>query len=187
MADWRGVLDQLVRARGRALFGYAYVLTGDRDDAEDLLQDALVRAFRSGRHASSLDAAHVYVKRAIATGFIDRSRRAAARPRTVSVSADLHEWAAAAGLEPDHAYRVDAAIDLQSALAHLAPRERACTVMRYLDDMPVDQIADILGLAPGSVKRYLSDARAHLRHLLPQLDLTDAESVPVTITERAER
>lgn len=75
--------------RGRALFGYAYALTGDRYDAEDLLQDALVRAFRSGRTASSLDAAHVYVKRAIATAFIDRSRRLAVRPLISGTGGDL--------------------------------------------------------------------------------------------------
>ena len=103
MSAWRSLLDQLMRERGRALFGYAYALTGDRYDAEDLLQDALVRAFRSGRTASSLDAAHVYVKRAIATAFIDRSRRAAVRPLISGTGGDLQDWVWALPTSPDHA------------------------------------------------------------------------------------
>lgn len=173
------MLDTLVRERGRALFGYAYALTGDRHDADDLLQDALVRAFRSGRHASSLDAAHVYVKRAIATAFIDRSRRLAARPLTSGTGGDLHEWVWALPDSPDHARDVESALDLQSALLILTPRERACIVLRFMDDLTVSAVADTLGLAPGTVKRYLSDARAKLREMLPDLDLDDAETTSV--------
>lgn len=179
MSAWRGLLDQLVRERGRALFGYAYVLTGDRYDAEDLLQDALVRAFRSGRTASSLNGAHVYVKRAIATAFIDRSRRLAVRPLISGTGGDLQDWVWGLPISPDHAADVESALDLQSALLVLAPRERACMVLRFMDDLTVDAVADTLGLAPGTVKRYLSDARAKLREVLPGLDLDDAETVSV--------
>ncbi len=179
MSAWRVMLDQLVHERGRALFGYAYALTGDRYDAEDLLQDALVRAFRSGRTASSVDAAHIYVKRAIATAFIDRSRRLAARPLISGTGGDLQEWVWNLPISPDHAGDVESALDLQSALLILAPRERVCMVLRFMDDMTVDAVADTLGLAPGTVKRYLSDARAKLREVLPELDLGEAETASV--------
>lgn len=179
MSAWRGLLDQLVRERGRALFGYAYALTGDRYDAEDLLQDALVRAFRSGRTASSLNAAHVYVKRAITTAFIDRSRRMAARPLISGTGGDLQDWVWALPDSPDHAADVESALDLQSALLTLAPRERACMVLRFMDDLTVDAVADTLGLAPGTVKRYLSDAKEKLREVLPGLDLDGEETVSI--------
>lgn len=187
MSAWRSLLEQLVRERGRALFGYAYALTGNRHDAEDLLQEALVRAFRSGRTASSLDAAHVYVKKAIATGFIDRSRRAAARPAASSTGSDLRDWAGALTPSPDHAADVESAVDLQAALLTLAPRERACIVLRFMDDLTVEGVADTLGLAPGTVKRYLSDAREKLRLVLPGLDLTDDDTVAVETRERRGR
>ncbi|WNM24433.1 RNA polymerase sigma factor [Demequina capsici] len=145
MSEWRGTLDQLVRERGRALFGYAYVLTGDRHDAEDLLQEALVRAFRAGAKARSVEVAHAYVKRSIATTFIDRSRRAAARPRSVGVGSDLREWGRVMASVPDHATRVELAVDLQSALLQLPPRERACIVLRFMEDMAVDAVAEALG------------------------------------------
>ncbi|MDN4473834.1 RNA polymerase sigma factor [Demequina zhanjiangensis] len=184
MSDWRGMLDAVVRERGRALFGYAYVLTGDRDQAEDLLQDALVRAFRSGRRASSVEAAQAYVKRAIATAFIDRARRAAARP---VAGGDLQDWVAYTPKTPDHAPRVEAALDLQSALLTLPPRERACVVLRYMDDMTVAAVADTLGLAQGTVKRYLSDAVGRLKEAMPEVVFAESESVPVDVREGGAR
>jgi len=175
MSTWRSILEQLVRERGRALFGYAYVLTGDREAAQDLVQDALVRAFKGGRVSTSLDAAHVYVKKAIATSFIDRSRRAAVRPRSVDGALIDVAWPL-----PDHSSGSDASIDLQAAVLGLAPRERACIVMRYMEDMRVDEIAAALGLAPGTVKRYLHEAILRLRAALPELEFSDFDTTDVT-------
>lgn len=56
--------------------------------------------------------------------------------------------------------------DLRSALAMLSPRQRACVVLHYYEDLSVAQVAEVLGCAPGAVKRYLSDARARLEPLL---------------------
>src|SRR4051812_9116408 len=110
MSDWSATLDLLVRERGGALFGYAYVLTGSAVGAEDLLQDALIRTFRSGRGTRDLNSAHAYVKRAITTTFIDSGRRSAARPLTVT------ERALERATTPDHSAASDAATDLQAAL-----------------------------------------------------------------------
>jgi len=173
MSDWATTLDTLLRERGSALFGYAYVLTGSAPAAEDLLQDALVRTFRTGSGSRGLDSAHAYVKRAIATAFIDQGRRSAARPRTVTN----------AGLEaaptPDHAAASDAATDLHAALLTLPPRERACVVLHYLEDLPVARVAAELKLAEGSVKRYLSDGVNRLRALDAQIDFTESHTIPV--------
>ena len=169
-----------MRERGQALFGYAYVLTGDRYEAEDLLQEALVRAFRSGRHASTLDAAHVYVKKAIGTAFIDRSRRTAARPRVVGQVADFAEPASAPWALEDG---VHGAMDLQAALLSLGSRARACIVLRYMEDLRVEEIANVLGIAPGTVKRYLADAIVRLRANFPELEFADRDLVDVKLTE----
>ena len=54
------------------------------------------------------------------------------------------------------------ALDVRRALQELAPRERACIVLRYFDDLTVPQIAASLGIAEGTVKRYLADASGKL-------------------------
>lgn len=166
---WSSVLDQLVRERGAALFGYAYVLTGSRADAEDLLHDALVRTFRRGRQARDLNSAHSYVKKAITTAFIDGHRRASVRPRRTD--ADIHDIPATAlAAREDHAAPASGMADLQAALLDLPRRERACVVLRHLEDWPVARIAAELGIAEGSVKRYISDGLARLRTTRPDLN-----------------
>ncbi|WP_084127396.1 RNA polymerase sigma factor [Demequina sp. NBRC 110054] len=167
---WSAVLDELMRERGSRLYGYAFVLTGDSADAEDLLQDALVRTFRRGRASTDLNSAHAYVKRAITTAFLDDRRRARRRPaRGPEDIGDLAVVPAAA-VESDRTTASDATADLHAALLTLPPRERACVVLRHLEDLSVRSIAGELDLAEGTVKRYLSDGLARLRTTHPDLD-----------------
>jgi RNA polymerase sigma-70 factor (ECF subfamily) len=79
----------------------------------------------------------------------------------------------------------DAVLDVRAALADLPPRERACTVLRFYDDLTVAQIAAQLGLAEGTVKRYLADASARLAGVLGDHD--DGDRVPVVTHSRTER
>ncbi|WP_062385995.1 RNA polymerase sigma factor [Demequina iriomotensis] len=155
MSSWRDTLEAVMRERGGALFAYAYVLTGDGDDAQDLVQEALVRAFRRRGAPQGIDAAHVYVKRAIQTTFIDTHRRAQARPQRDHREAER--------IAPDPTAAADTLDALMDAVTSLPPRERTCIVMRYLDGLNATAIAEELGLAPGSVRRYLHDGIATLR------------------------
>ena len=75
MRAWEDVLDDLVRHRGGALVRYATLLTGDRREAEDLVQDALLKSFGSGRALRDELAAEAYARRAILTIFLDGTRR----------------------------------------------------------------------------------------------------------------
>ncbi len=181
MSTWSQALDEVVRERGPALFGYAYVLTGDAHAADDLVQDALVRTFRSRRRVEGINATHAYVKKAITSAFIDKGRRASSRPRTVQ--GDINDPALAPfSTSPDHAGRVDQHADLHAAILALPPRERACVVLRYLEDLPVAAIAAELGIATGTVKRYLSDAVATLRVTCHDVDfsISAPETIPLT-------
>ncbi len=186
MSRWKDTLDALMRERAAALFGYAYVLTGDADAAEDLLQDALVRTFRVNRRSGTINEAHTYVKRAISTAFIDSHRRSEARPQRHPHDQGDFAQASAAHTSPhgsgdDLASLAAATMDLHAAILTLPPRERACVALRYLDDLPVASVAAELGLAPGTVKRYLSDGVARLRPLVDTTDFPehDPDSVPV--------
>lgn len=162
MDDWEHGLGELVRTRHRSLMGYAYLLSGDVQDAEDLVQDALVKVF-SRRSAPQPHAAEAYVRRAIYTIYLDGYRRRTrwSRIRHLTASADHQESTAPS---------TDAEIDVAAALQRLSPRQRACVLLRHYDDLTVPQIADELGIAEGTVRRHVADAHVALRGLLADLD-----------------
>jgi RNA polymerase sigma factor (sigma-70 family) len=149
---WQEVATTLVAQRGDALLRYAYLLCGSREDAADLVQDALVRTFGRPRGDFTPAGAEAYVRRAVLTGFLDGTRRAG-RWRSIRHLAAAQEEAAGS---PDER------LDVQGQLRRLSPRERACIVLRYWEDLTVDGIAERLGISAGTVKRYLSDAHAKL-------------------------
>ena len=152
-----------VAARQAALLRTAYLLTGHRQDAEDLVQVALIKTVP---HWARLDGdPDAYVRRVMVRENISRWRRR--RWREV-VGADLPEPAS----DPVDGGR---RVDLQRALADLAPRQRAVVVLRYLEDLSVAETADLLGISQGTVKSQASDALARLRKLLPDLALGEDE------------
>lgn len=170
MTDWRDVMAQLVDTRERALLGYAYLVCGNATQAQDLVQDALVRTFSKPRPGLTAVKAEGYVRRAITTVYIDGYRRQQ-RWRRVQHLFRTDESAI------DALAGVEAGSDVQAALATLPPRVRACVVLRYFDDLTVPQIAHQLGLAPGSVKRYLHDGLGQLQLALGPLE-DDRDSTP---------
>jgi RNA polymerase sigma factor (sigma-70 family) len=152
---WEQVLSRLVSERGEALTRYAYLLCGNRDDAVDLVQDALVKTFGRVRNGFGLTSGEAYVRRSILTTYLDGGRRTSRWRRIahLEVTPEYLESSAAA---------TDSRLDLAAELRKLSPRERACVVLRYYEDLKVDDIAEALGISSGAVKRYLSDALAKL-------------------------
>jgi len=190
VTPWQDALDELVRTRGRALAGYAYLLTGDTREAEDLVQDALVRTFTRGRGTREVASAEAYVRRAILTTYVDgfrRRRHWASIRHLAAVPEPTPGDGPHAGPEPV----VTTRIAVQQALAQLPPRERACIVLRHFEDMTVAQVADALSLSVGTVKRYLSDATRTLEAHLGPLAGDDDEPVrhtdEVLVTVRRSR
>ena len=156
MARWDAHLDALMRDRYAALLAYASMLTaGDRAHAEDVVHDAVVKVFARGRSFGTLEHAEYYTRRAIVSAFIDGTRRV---KRDRGLQARVVDRATMP--PPDDA--VASADAVRALLAQLPPRERACVVLRFYDDLTIAQTADRLGLAVGTVKRYLSDATARL-------------------------
>ncbi|HEY0117321.1 MAG TPA: sigma-70 family RNA polymerase sigma factor [Cellulomonas sp.] len=171
------MLDALVRDRGPALVGYGYLLTGNVREAEDLVQDSLVKVFSRGRPVHEVNSAEAYVRRTMLTTYIDDFRR---RRRWASIRhlvADADVTGPAAGPE----VVVTDRLAVHQALASLAPRERACVVLRYFDDLPIAEIASVLSLSQGAVKRYLSDGTRALEVRLGPLGEGGAphETAPV--------
>lgn len=174
MADWEQAFDHVARERGAALVRYAYLLCGDWNQAEDLVQDALVKAFSRGRSGLSIASAEAYVRRAIATTTID-GFRVQGRWRAVRHLFAVPDQATGA------ADAVGDRLDVARALAALSPRQRTCIVLRYYEDLPIAEIADVLGFAVGTAKRYLSDG---IRALEAQLGpLAEAAQTDSTFTD----
>jgi RNA polymerase sigma factor (sigma-70 family) len=152
---WQGVLATLVAERGDALTRYAWLICGNSDDAADLVQDALVKTFGRVRNGFTVRSAEAYVRRAILNAWLDRGRRSSRWRRIAHLTA-VAETAESADSASD------SRIDLMAELKSLSPRERACVVLRYYEDLTVDDIAERLSISPGAVKRYLSDGLAKL-------------------------
>ncbi|SDS86485.1 SigE family RNA polymerase sigma factor [Jiangella sp. DSM 45060] len=159
MASWEHVFTDLAETRGQALLRYAYLLTGDAAEAADLVQEALLRAFGRTTRGLTLESAEAYVRRAILTIHVDGRRRSGRWLRVRHLVAGRSDVAGPEGAVVNGA-------DLRSALASLSPRQRACVVLHYYEDLSVAQVSDVLGCTPGAVKRHLSDARARLEPLL---------------------
>lgn len=153
MADWESAFGELLVARGSALRSYAYLLTGDTAAASDLVQDALLRVFSRLRVGTDVVQLEGYVRRAMLNQYVDGRRRAKLwrDARHLLVNPPVHEDA-----------DVTTADEVRQALSTLSPKQRACVVLRYYEDLTVLEIADQLGCAEGTVKRHLADARAKL-------------------------
>jgi len=153
--EWENVVTRLVRERGDALTTYAYLISGSRDDASDLVQDALVKTFGRLRNGFTIASAEAYVRRAILNTYLDSGRR---RTRWRKIA----HLQATPDIDEARDAEVQSRVDLQAQLMRLRPRERACVVLRYYEDLKVDDIAEWLGISSGAVKRYLSDGLARL-------------------------
>lgn len=168
-ARWEDVAAQLVAERGDALTRYAYLISGNRDDASDLVHDALVKTFGRLRNGFSIASAEAYVRRAILNTYLDRGRRISRWRKIAHLTAEPETQSS-----PD--VDTEVRLDLQSQLMKLRPRERACIVLRYYEDLKVDDIAETLKISSGAVKRYLSDGLARMAVGLDHAEAQDLGS-----------
>lgn len=153
----RDGFEQYVAARRAALLRTAYLLTGQHEDAEDLVQVALVKAVpKWGRIAGDPEP---YVRRILVNENISRWRGRRWREQPADVLPEVVSDG------PD----LDRRAVLRRALLQLAPRQRAVVVLRYYDDLTERQTADLLGIRVGTVKSQARDALARLRDLVPDL------------------
>lgn len=147
-------LRQFVSARGAALSRAAYLLTGDHQAAEDLVQDTYVVLVRRWQKTGTVDP-DACVRRILYGRFVDDGRR-----RRVT------ELPTASPPDSDGA-AVDARVTLRDALARLTPRQRAVLVLRFYEDLTEVQAAATLGISANTVKSQTRLALRRLRDLAP--------------------
>lgn len=140
-----------------ALYRSAWLLCGDRHHAEDLVQEALAKVYERMRRrfAAPVDNPAAYAHRTLVTTFVSGRRR---RSSSEMPYADLPDAAAA-----DPSTGSDLRLSLRDALGGLSPVDRAVVVLRYLEDLSVEEVAARLDLTPGAVKNRSMRALARLR------------------------
>jgi RNA polymerase sigma-70 factor (sigma-E family) len=134
----------------------AFLLCGDWHAAEDLVQATLAKVFVSGRRIRRREAAHAYAARTLVNIYLTDKRLK--RSSEVLIS-QLPE-------HPAEPRSPELRMVVLQALAALPPGARAVVVLRYWDDLSVEQAAAVLGCSPGTVKSQSARALDKLRVLL---------------------
>jgi RNA polymerase sigma-70 factor (sigma-E family) len=147
---------EFVATRSAVLLRTAYLLTGDRHLAEDLLQTALIKAYPLWGGIREPRAAESYVRTAMVRTLINwRKRRAWTRERVAAEPPDTASmWSGD---------DVDSRVRLWPIVLTLPPRQRAVIVLRYYEDLTEPQTAAVLGCSTGAVKSHHARAMRTLR------------------------
>jgi len=146
-----------VAARSSSLQRSAWLLTGDQHMAEDLLQASLAAVWprwsQVVRHGGDAEA---YVRKVLYTTYVSWWRR---RSWHEKPTAEVMERRSGVDVAAQVANRTA----LTAALAVLPPRQRAAVVLRYYDDLTINQAAEVLGISAGSVTTHVARALTALR------------------------
>jgi len=157
----RATFEEFARQELPGLLRYGVMLTGDRELAQDLVQDVMIKAHSHWRRIGAADHPRLYVKTMLTRTFISWRRRWAVRNITLSDDSVDGEP------EVDHALSIVDRDDVWQRLATLPRQQRAVLVLRYYEQLTDREIATMLGCTDGTVREYASRALATLR-----LDIT---------------
>ncbi|BAL88621.1 putative RNA polymerase ECF-subfamily sigma factor [Actinoplanes missouriensis 431] len=149
---------EYVTARVPVLRRLAYVLTGDGHRADDLVQQTITTLYLKWQRARAADNLDAYVRTMLIRGYVDEKRLAWSKVRLFR---HLPEP------EPVEETGAEDRQILRAALRRVPRQQRAVLVLRFFYDLPVDEVAGILGCTAGTVKSHTSRGLATLRRLLP--------------------
>jgi RNA polymerase sigma-70 factor (sigma-E family) len=161
MADF----DKFVAAHVDDLLRTAYLIVWDEGEAEDLVQECLLKVARRWPRVRRMEHPQAYARRILVNLALDGARRRAQRRRELEP-----------GTPPilsaiDPLQTIETRAELLQALGQLHERQRAVLVLRYFNDLTEAQVADVLGCSPGTVKSSASRGLARLREALQPVPL----------------
>jgi len=154
-----GSFDAYAAARTPALLRFAFLISRDRQVAEDLVQEAMSRAFQRWARIRRTDDPDVYVRKAVLNQLLSWRRRAG-WTREIAVADAPSLSAAGTGDPADEQAERDV---MWRMLATLSPQQRAVLVLRYYEDLDDHEIGRILSCSPATVRAHASRALGRLR------------------------
>ncbi len=143
--------DAFFRGEYPRLVAVGTALCGDREAARDMAQEALLRAYRAWPAVGAMERPGAWCRRVLVNLAIDRGRRSGREQRALARIGTTDEAPAAS--DDDRFW---------PAVRALPERQRAAVVLYYVEDQPIDVIAEVLGIATGTVKASLHAARTSL-------------------------
>jgi RNA polymerase sigma-70 factor (sigma-E family) len=151
--------DYVAYVQGRipALRRLAYHLSGDVHQADDLVQETIAKLYAAWGRVSSADGLDQYTRTTLVRAFLDERRRGWWRVRLFDAVPER------AGPPPSG---VEERVLLRAALDLVPPRQQAILVLRFLHDLPVAEVARLLGCSEGTVKSQTAHGLAMLRRVL---------------------
>lgn len=170
-ADQEAEFGEFVTGRTERLRVFAYLCCGDWHRAEDAVQTALIRLYGAWGRAQKASV-EAYVRRIIVNVLIDEHRLSWFRRVNIGGEEAGPSRAAVADGQ-----RTDERLMLTEALQRLPKRQRAAVVLRFWEDLPVEQTAQIMGCSTGAVKNLTMRGLATLRGLLTDTVLNDIRGV----------
>jgi RNA polymerase sigma-70 factor (sigma-E family) len=166
----RAEFERFAAVHAGGLLRNAYLMVGDRGEAEDLVQECLLRLARRWPRVRSMEHPGAYARRVLFNLALEGGRRRTRRHVELQAveqpHSDPRESATAAAVE--------ARADLVRALGELPARQRAVLVLRYFADLPEHEVAAILDCPAGTVKSNASRGLERLRQTLEPSTLPQA-------------
>ena len=164
---------RLVERHSRAVFRLAWRLTGNEHDAEDVVQETFLKAYRRLGQFQERAAFSSWLHRIAANCAYDLLRRRARRREELVESrgddpgGEPLDSLASDAPQPDRlAHSGEITRRVQAAMARLSPRERAAFALRHFEERPIREIAELLGIDEGAVKHCIFRAVRKLRPAL---------------------
>jgi RNA polymerase sigma-70 factor (ECF subfamily) len=153
-------LDELLRRHTTLVHGVCRRVLGDPDDALDAMQEALLSIARKIHTFDGRARFSTWCYRVATNAALDEARRRNRRPRPTETLPETTRGIVSADSQ------IADRLDIDAALAHLSPDYRAAVALRDLVGMDYAEIADVLGIPPGTVRSRIARGRAALADLL---------------------
>lgn len=157
--------DDFVNTHGPSLLRFAYLLTGDAHQAEDIVQEALARAHLHWRQIDNYEVPQGYVRKVVLRQYLSWRRRRSSSEIAVAAVPDRADG-------QDVADRIADRQHLSVLIAGLPKMQRAVIVLRYFEDRGDEDIAQLLGCAPATVRSHAARGLNRLRAAMPAHNLT---------------